>query len=52
MKAFLTALLATVVIAIAVHFAFQRLAGQWNTATVRSEPFVRLDPRLMPSPDW
>ncbi len=52
MKAFLTALLATVVIAVTVHFTFQWMAPRWNSAVVLSEPNVRLSPGDLPSPAW
>ena len=52
MKAFLTALLAVAVIAVTVHFTFQWLAPQWNSATMRSGPTVRLAPEDLPSPAW
>ncbi len=52
MKPFLTALLATLVIAVTVHFTFQWLEPQWNSAVVLSEPSVRLSPENLPPPAW
>ncbi len=49
MKAFLTALLATVVIAVAVHYSFRWLAPRWNSAVVLSQPSVRLSPEDLPT---
>lgn len=52
MKAFLAALVAVVVIAVAVHYAFRELAPEWNVAAVQSAPSVRIGPEVVPSPDW
>ncbi len=52
MKAFLTALLATVVIAVAAHYTFRWLAPGWNSGMVFSQPTVRLSPEDLPSPEW
>lgn len=48
MKAFVSALVATIVIALGVHFGFRALAPQWNAATVSAAAYVRLDPHVVP----
>ncbi len=51
MKAFLSALVATVLIAVGVHFAFRALGPEWNAANAAAAPgTVRLDPDVMPAP--
>lgn len=50
MKAFVSALIAVVLIAVGVHWLRGRLAPQWNTAAVAAAPdSVRLDPGVQPA---
>ena len=52
MRAFLAALIAVVLIAVAVHYAFREIAPRWNAAVAYSVPdTVRLDRSDMPRPE-
>ncbi len=52
MRAFIAALIAVILIGVAVHFGFQRIAPQWNAAVAYSVPdSVRLDRADMPRPE-